>query len=62
MKKSVPPLVAKQIFVAAYKVFCKYRPGDSESMIQQETDSAQMFKQVCLSLKHVLRGSYSMNL
>ena len=49
-KGSVPPHVARRIFKVAYKVFHKYRPGDYESMVQQEMDAARMFQQVCLAL------------
>ena len=50
LKRLVPPHLARRIFIAAYKVFGKYRPGDYESMLQQENDAARMFQQVCLAL------------
>jgi len=51
LKRSVPPRVARRMFVAAYKVFRKYRPGDYESMVQQEMDAARMFQQVLPCIK-----------
>ena len=50
LKRLVPGHLARRIFIAAYKVFGKYRPGDYESMLQQENDAARMFQQVCLAL------------
>ena len=48
LKRQVPSHVARRIFVAAYKVFGKYRPGDYDSMIEQENGAAWMFQQDCL--------------
>ena len=45
-KTGKPKYLAKRLFHVAYPIFKEYVPGDYQSMIDHETTSARMFRQV----------------
>ena len=61
-KSGIPKYLAKRLFVAAYRVFRKYVPGDYNSMVAHEKLSVKMFLQASLAKQalldsHVVSGS-----
>ena len=61
-KSGIPNYLAKRLFIAAYRVFRKYVPGDYNSMVAHEKLSVKMFLQASLAKQalldsHVVSGS-----